>query len=154
MSKIAGIKNKSPETYPSPPAKSNVLQTLSKVNAPPGGPVAIVNGSFTSLLGGAGPISFTPAVSGAYATIMVSGVLENASPTAGQTTVAIFLDTFNQYQIQPEVKTAGAPVPFSLVFETANLGVAGPHMVDVQAQAASGTSSAIDVSVVVIVTSD
>ncbi len=153
MSKIAGIKNKSPETYPSPPAKSNVLQTLSKVNAPPGGPVAIVNGSFTSLLGGAGPISFTPAVSGAYATIMVSGVLENASP-AGQTTVAIFLDTFPQYQIQHEVKTAGAPVPFSLVFETANLGVAGPHMVDVQAQAASGTSSAIDVSVVVIVTSD
>jgi len=149
MSKIAGIKNKSPETYPSSPTKSNVLQTLSKFNT---APVTVVNGSFTSLFGGVGPISFTAAVAGAFATIMVSGVLESASP-AGPTTVAIFVDTVNVYEIQLEVQTAGAPVPFSLVFETGSLGVAGSHQVDVRAETSSGTASAIDTSVVVIVTS-
>ena len=85
MSKIAGIKNKSPETYPGPRVKPTVVQTLSTNN-----PLDVpVTGTFATILNA--PLSFTPEVPGVKAILMVSGVLQTPSPN-GQTTVAIVLD--------------------------------------------------------------
>lgn len=147
MSKVAGIKRRSPETYPNTLPKLTILETLSGVEA---GPVALNNASFTSIL--ATPIMFAPAVDGAKAVVLFSGVLENAS-APNVTTVAIIVDLTNEYEVPVEVQTIGAPIAFSLTFETGSLGVAGPHTIDVQAKTAAGTSAAIESSIVVIVTS-
>lgn len=147
MGKIAGLKNKSPETYPSAPIQSNVLQTLAKANA---GPIAINNSSPTSLIGVL-PIMFTPPVS-AKALVLFSGVLQSASPSAASTNVEIILDGSPVYTYAVEVKTAGAPVAYGIAFDITGLS-ASPHTIDIQAQATSGTSQAIDGSAVVIVTS-
>lgn len=144
MGKIAGLKNKSPETYPSAPIRSNVLQTLSKV----GGTVSIGSGGLTSLL--SAPIMFTPAVS-AKALVLFSGVLQNAS-SAATTNVEVILDGNPVYTYGVQVKTAGAPVAYGIAFDITGLS-ASPHTIDIQAQADSGTSQAIDGSAVVIVTS-
>lgn len=145
MGKIAGLKNKSPETYPSAPIVSNVLQTLAKV----GGMVSIGSGGLTSLL--SAPIMFTPPVS-AEALVLFSGVLQSASPSAASTNVEIILDGIPVYTYAVEVKIAGGPVAYGIAFDITGLS-AGPHTIDVQAQATSGTSQAIDGSAVVIVTS-
>jgi hypothetical protein len=146
--KIAGMKNRSPETYPSAPIKSNVLETLPKVG--PGSPVAINSSSPTSLL--SSPISFTPAVS-AKALVLFSGVLQTASPSAAATNVEVIVDGTPVYTYAVDVKTAGAPVPFGIAFDVTGGLSASPHTIDIQAQATSGTSQAIDGSAVVVVTS-
>ncbi len=146
MGKIAGLKNKSPETYPSAPIQSNVLQTLAKANA---GPIAINNSSPTSLIGVL-PIMFTPPVS-AKALVLFSGVLQSAS-SAATTNVEVILDGNPVYTYGVQVKTAGAPVAYGIAFDITGLS-ASPHTIDIQAQAVSGTSQAIDGSAVVIVTS-
>lgn len=144
MSKIAGIKNKSPETYPEGVPVPTVLETLRNVNA---GPVSLTT-AFAVIV--AAP-AFTPEVT-AKATVMVSGVLQNAS-AAGPANVAIFSEGSPVYTVQVEVQTAGAPVPFSLTFEITGLTAHVTESIDVRAEMVSGTASAVDVSVVVIVTS-
>ena len=151
MSKIAGIKNKSPETYPGPRVKPTVVQTLSTNN-----PLDVtVTGTFATILNA--PLSFTPEVSGVKAILMVSGVLQTPSPN-GQTTVAIVLDPSGVDEIlleaSVEVNASESPIPFSLVFET-GVGVLTtgvPVTIDVQAKttSGSGTSVATDASLVII----
>ena len=149
MSKVVGIHNKSPETYPQAPTKSNVLETLRGVN-----PSAPINGSFASIL--TSLIMFTPSVAGAYATVSVSGFIESPSPD-GEMTLQIVLDPSGSDIVELastfEVHAAGAPVPFSMVVRTGSL--TGPHSIDVQAKttSGSGTATAAGISVVVIVTS-
>jgi hypothetical protein len=151
MSKVAGIHNKSPETYPQAPTKSNVLQTLRGVNAS-----APITGSFASIL--ASLISFVPSVAGAYATIMVSGIIQSPSPD-GEMTLQIVLDPYGLDIVELtstfEVYADGSPVPFSTVVRTGSLGAVAPQSIDVQAKttSGSGTATAADISVVVIVTS-
>ena len=148
MSKVAGIHNKSPETYPTSPIVSNVLQTLRGIN-----PSASVGLSFATILSSF--ISFTPSVAGAYATVMVSGIIESPSPD-GEITVQIVLDPSGLDIVELtstfEVKAAYSPVPFSLVVRTASL-VSAPQTIDVQAKGLSGTATAADISAVVVVTS-
>ncbi len=150
MSKVAGIHNKSPETYPQAPIQSNVLETLRGVNPS----ASIVNGSFATIL--TSPIMFTPSMAGAYATVMVSGVIQSPSPD-GEVTLQIVLDPSMADIVELtstfEVKAAYTPVPFSMVVETASLGAIAPQSIDVQAKGLSGTAVAADISVVVIVTS-
>ena len=149
MSKIAGIKNKSPETYPGPRVKPTVVQTLSTNN-----PLDVpVTGTFATILNA--PLSFTPEVSGVKAILMVSGVLQTPSPN-GQTTVAIVLDPLGIDEIlleaSIEVNASESPIPFSLVFETGVLTTGVPVTIDVQAKttSGSGTSVATDASLVII----
>ena len=149
MSKIAGIKNKSPETYPGPRVKPTVVQTLSTNN-----PLDVpVTGTFATIL--SAPLSFTPEVSGVKAILMVSGVLQTPSPN-GQTTVAIVLDPLGIDEIlleaSIEVNASESPIPFSLVFETVVLTTGVPVTIDVQAKttSGSGTSFATDASLVII----
>ncbi len=149
MSKVAGIHNKSPETYPQAPIQSNVLETLRGVN-----PSASIGGSFATIL--TSLIMFTPSMAGAYATVMVSGVIQSPSPD-GEVTLQIVLDPSGADIVELtstfEVKAAYTPVPFSMVVETASLGAIAPQSIDVQAKGLSGTAVAADISVVVIVTS-
>ena len=147
MSKIAGIKNKSPETYPGPRVNPTVVQTLSTNN-----PLDVpVTGTFATILNA--PLSFTPEVSGVKAILMVSGVLQTPSPN-GQTTVAIVLDPLGIDEIlleaSIEVNASESPIPFSLVFETGVLTTGVPVTIDVQARTATGTSVATDASLVII----
>ena len=149
MSKIAGIKNKSPETYPGPRVKPTVVQTLSTNN-----PLDVpVTGTFATILNA--PLSFTPEVSGVKAILMVSGVLQTPSPN-GQTTVAIVLDPLGIDEIlleaSIEVNASESPIPFSLVFETGVLTTGVPVTIDVQAKttSGSGTSVATNASLVII----
>ena len=149
MSKIAGIKNKSPETYPGPRVKPTVVQTLSTNN-----PLDVpVTGTFATILNA--PLSFTPEVPGVKAILMVSGVLQTPSPN-GQTTVAIVLDPSGVDEIlleaSVEVNASESPIPFSLVFETGVLTTGVPVTIDVQAKttSGSGTSVATDASLVII----
>lgn len=146
MSKIAGIKNKSPETYPGPKAKPTVVETLSTTNVS----TAAIGTGFATLL--VAPLSFTPEVPGVKATILVSGVLQTPSPN-GQTTVAIVLDNETAppaYELAFEVNASDSPIPFSLVFETTVLTPSAPLTIDVQAKTASGSAVATDVSLVVM----
>ena len=154
MSKVAGIHNKSPETYPTSPTVSNILETLRQdVSASP----TLFGTSFTSIL--AGLLSFTPSVNNAKAIVMVSGVIE--SPSAGNNiiTLQIVLDPSGSDIVELTVvleSLAGSPaepVPFSMVVETASLGVSAPQTIDVQAKTTSGTAVAADVSTVIMVTS-
>lgn len=151
MSKLAGIKNKSPETYPGPRVKPTVVQSLSTNN-----PLDVTfNGTFATIL--TGPLSFTPEVPGVKALIMVSGVLQTPSPS-GETTVAIILDPSGSDTILleavVEVSTSESPIPFSLVFETGVLTTGVPVTIDVQAKTTSGSGTAVatDASLVIIAT--
>ncbi len=150
MSKVAGIHNKSPETYPQAPIQSNVLETLRGVNPS----ASIGNGSFATIL--TSLIMFTPSMAGAYATVMVSGVIQSPSPD-GEVTLQIVLDPSGADTVELtstfEVKAAYTPVPFSMVVETASLGAIAPQSIDVQAKGLSGTAVAADISIVVMVTS-
>lgn len=145
MSKVAGIHNKSPETYPGPRAKSTVLQTLSKVQPPGSVPLSAA----TSLLGAAGPLMFTPLVA-ANAVFLFSGVLQAGSP--GTTTVSLvdLTTSTTESSITVEVPAGTNPVPFSMVFEVTGLSAGVPQTFDVQGTTA-GTSSALDSSLVAIV---
>lgn len=149
MSKIAGIKNRSPETYPDGTPGPTVLQTLRNVNA---GPAPIAN-AFSVIVA---PPAFTPDVS-ANAVVMVSGVLQSALPAAEAVNVAIFVDGSPVYTIQAEAQPGtGEPTPFSLTFEEGGLTAHAPVTINVQAQTVTSgaTAAAVEVSVVVIVTSD
>ena len=152
MSKLAGIKNKSPETYPGPRVKPTVVQSLSIANNSGG---IQVGSAFATIL--PAPLSFTPEVPGVKAVIMVSGVFGTPSPS-GQVTVAIILDPTGSDTILleavVEVNSAESPIPFSLVFETSVLSVGVPVTIDVQAKTAAGGDTAVasGASLVIIAT--
>jgi hypothetical protein len=146
MSKIAGIKNKSPETYPQATAPSTVLETGSKT----GGTVVLNDASYTSLL--SAPVSLTVTVSAKF-TVMFSGVLQEGAPAI--TTVQLFLEEAPlspPFTVQAEVPAAVFPVSVSFVFETALLSP-GTYTFDVKGETAAGASVSLDASLVVMATS-
>ncbi len=148
MSKIAGIKNKSPETYPRAPVPSTVLETRSKT----GGTVTLNAVTYTSLL--SAPVSLAVAVNANFIA-MFSGVLVNGAP--GITTVQLYLDEAPlspAFTVQAEVPAGAAPVPVSFVFETPGTLAAGTWTFDVVARTASGAATALDGSLVVMAVSD
>ena len=140
MSKIAGIKNKSPETYPGPRVKPTVVQTLSTNN-----PLDVtVNGTFATILNA--PLSFTPEVPGVKAILMVSGVLQTPSPS-GETTVAIVLDPSGGDDDPPrgrgrsEHQRIAHPVQPGLRDGVGVLTTGVPVTIDVQAKTTSGSGT-------------
>lgn len=148
MSKIAGVKNKSPETYPQSFGTPTVLETLRGVNAGP----AALSSSFATIL--AAPVMFTPSVAGAKAIVMVSGVIESVSePT--EVTVEILNVPDEVYEIVFGANTGRPPIPFSLSYEIPDLGAVAPQTIDVQAKTNTGgaTAEVTSVSIVVMVTS-
>lgn len=146
MGKIAGLKNKSPETYPQSQAQPTIVQTLSGKNT---SSVPLTN-AFATIL--ASPISFTPPA-GAMTVVMVSGVIDSPSPTSETITVEILIDLSLAIEIVFDANPGDTPVPFSLVYETGIL--TGTQTIDVQAKTGAGGATAVatDVSVVVIVSS-
>lgn len=144
MGKIAGIKDKSLETYPDKSGQPTI-STYGKENSDP---VLLVVTTPTSLLTGAAPVE--AGGSGDRIIVMFSGVLqwpasgsgEGQSPENATITVGIYLDGSPAYSIQAFVPASNlfpnippAPVPFSLFWETP---VDGVHAVDVKAFVNSG----------------
>ncbi len=142
MGKIAGIKDKSLETYPEkngPPS----LSTQSVVNTTP---VTATTTALFSLLPD-GPLE--AGGSGDRIIVMFSGQLQwpNATEVAAPATVAvgIYLDGSSSpsYSISVYVPASNVfpatppqPIPFSLFWETP---ADGQHSVDIKAQAGAGT---------------
>lgn len=147
MSKIAGLRGRSPETYPSARALGDV-QTQSQVNS--SFPV-VLGVNLISLL--AAPIPVTPG--GRKAILMYTGVVSESGGSA-LVTVDFMIDGNIVFSAEVEVTAANSPAPFSLVFETADplLATPDPHVIDVQANATgAGTATvATGGSIVVIST--
>ncbi len=147
MGKIAGLKNKSPETYPQSQAQPTIVQTLQNVLAL----ASLSNADFVNLVT---PVAFE-ASGGARVVLLFSGYLDTPAPGAVTVEVevqidgdpAVFTATFNTGD------ATTTPTPFSFVFETASLG-AGPHSIQIEAETTSGgeTVDARNNSVVAIVT--
>lgn len=147
MGKIAGLKNKSPETYPQSQAQPTIVQTLGNVLAL----ASLSNADFVNLVT---PVAFE-ASGGARVVLLFSGYLDTPAPGAVTVEVevqidgdpAVFTATFNTGD------ATTTPTPFSFVFETASLG-AGPHSIQIEAETTSGgeTVYARNNSVVAIVT--
>jgi len=148
MGKIAGIKNKSPETYPQSQAKPTVIETLSKTlpfaALSNGGPVNLVD-----------PIAFAGQPGGSKATIMFSNYFDTSSG-ALTVEVEVVLDGDSpSYTTTFAVPIpSGTPTPFSFVFELTGLA-AGPHSIQVTGETTAGgeTVDARNNSAVVIITS-
>ncbi len=149
MGKIAGIKDKSLETYPDKSGQPTI-STYGKEN---NNPVLLVVTTPTSLLTGAAPVE--AGGSGDRIIVMFSGVLqwpasgsgEGQSPENATITVGIYLDGSPAYSIQAFVPASNlpnvnppAPVPFSLFWETP---ADGAHAVDVKAFVNSGGLAAL-----------
>lgn len=144
MSKIAGLKGRSPETYANRRTSGDV-QTLANSSA---GAVLVQNGGFANLIA---PVAL-PAAGGFRAIITYSGVLESPSVSAVQVQVQIEvgLETYTQLI---EVTSTNAPVSFSLVFETEFLGADSPDVFVLGTTTTAGqTVQSVDASVVVILT--
>ena len=150
MSKIAGIKNKSPETYPVSKGKPSIAQTQSNVST-----THTVTDVASSIVDAA--ISFqAPSTGGSRAIVMVSGVLSSPSGSGIRATVNVLVDTdvpSPPGTVVVAVPTADAPVPFSLVFETTAFAANSMHTIDVEASTNAGTVVAGGVSFVVMVSS-
>ena len=150
MSKIAGIKNKSPETYPVSKGKPSIAQTQSNSQYHP-------YGDGRRLFNRHAAISFqAPSTGGSRAIVMVSGVLSSPSGSGIQATVNVLVDTdvpSPPGTVVVAVPTADAPVPFSLVFETTAFAANSMHTIDVEASTNAGTVVAGGVSFVVMVSS-
>jgi hypothetical protein len=150
MPKIAGIKNRSPETYPVSKGKPALVETQSNVNT-----THTVTDVASSIV--EAPISFqAPATGSSKAIVMVSGVL--SSPSAGgiDVTVNVLVDTdvpSPPGTVVVAVPATDAPVPFSLVFETTAFTPSSMQTIDVQADTSAGTVVAGGVSFVVMVSS-
>ncbi len=149
MGKIAGIKDKSLETYPDKSGQPTI-STYGKVNTTP-----TLLGLTTpiSLLTGAAPVE--AGGSGDRIIVMFSGVFqwpassggEGQAPESATITVGIYLDGSPAYSIQAFVPASNlfptsppAPVPFSLFWETP---ADGAHAVDVKAFVNSGGAAAL-----------
>ncbi len=131
MSKIAGLKGRSPETYPS--YKASGFGSQSNVNA---SPVVLTTG-LTSLL--TAVIDVLPGVKNV---VMWSGYVETSGANV-LVSVEVVLDGSGVYTTQVEVKTANSPAPISLVFETEPLAsTPNPHTIDIKGTASVGGSTA------------
>lgn len=145
MSKIAGLRGRSPETYATR-RESGDVQTITDSSA---GAVGLSNGSFTDLIA---PIAL-PGAGGFRAIVMYSGVLETPAPGPVTVEAQIVVGGDNVYTQLIQVNAASSPVSFSMVFETEFLG-AGPPGVFVRAMTTNvgDTANSVDASVVVIAT--
>ena len=130
MSKIAGLKGRSPETYPSHRA-SGLVTTNSEVNPDP------VSLNTTPVV----LFSFA-ATPGDKVIIAYSGVI---SVISGSLLVAVSFvldDATILYTVEFEVKAVNVPLTFSLVFETGELAATpDPHTITIVASTASGTAT-------------
>lgn len=144
--KIAGLKGRSPETYPNHPV-SGIVTTNSEVESDP----VSLSPTPANLFGVAG--SF-PASPGDKVIVMYSGVVSESSGSV-LVGVSIVLDNATTlYKMDIEV-TGNGPTPFSLVYETpAPLAASpDPHAITLLASTDSGTATiAANGSVVVIST--
>jgi hypothetical protein len=132
MSKVAGLKGRSPETYDSP-HRSGIVTTTAQVN---GSPVSLSTVLASLLID---PIALA---AGHKNIIAFSGTLVSPSPSAGVTVnVEVVVGGVVVYTISVETASSGglanSPTPFSLVVETALSGA-----LDIKAATVSGTASA------------
>ena len=141
MSKIAGLKGRSPETYPSS-GGSGLVSTTSESN---GTPVDLTN-SLTFLVP-----AFLSLPVGFRNIVLFSGVLENPSVGGAQVEVEIIINGVMVYSIVVEVSSTNSPVPFGLAFETT--GLPADSGIDIQAKtvgvgqtATAATGSAVVIS--------
>lgn len=144
MSKIAGLKGRSPETYPDHRA-SGLVTTNSEVEPDP---VPLTTTPANLFVAG----SF-PASPGDKVIVMYSGVV---SESGGSVLVAVSIVLDNAttlYTMDIEV-TGNGPTPFSLVYETSVLAATpDPHEITLLASTSSGTATiAANGSVVLIST--
>jgi hypothetical protein len=102
MGKIAGLKGRSPETYPSP-KNLGVLSTQSSVN-----PSAVV-------LSGVTPLLVDPITVLGGAVVMYSGSVSASSDVT--VAVSINVGPSAVYTVDVEATAANSPVPFSLTYE-------------------------------------
>ncbi len=143
--KIAGLKGRSPETYPSPRANGLVATD----SAPPNPDPVTLSTSPTPLVG---IFSVLP---GNKVIVMYSGVV---SVSGGSTLVDLSVvqdDATVLYMQQIEVAAASnSPVPFSLVFETPVLAATpDPHTITILGSTVSGSATvAANGSIVLIST--
>jgi|GEM_PF-2224055 len=142
--KIAGLKGRSPETYPSPRA-NGLVTTNSEVNT---NPVALT--MTQANLFGAGSFGAVP---GDKVIIAYSGVISAVSGSILVDVSVVLDNAVTLYTLQLEVKAATVPLPFSLVFETPVLDdTLDPHAITVVASTESGTATvAANGSVIIII---
>jgi hypothetical protein len=145
--KIAGLKGRSPETYPSHRA-SGLVDTNSEVYTDP---VSLT--TTPANLFGAGSFAASP---GDRVIVMYSGVI---SASSGSILVAISVvldDATTLYTYEFEVAASNLPLPFSLVFETpaALAATPDPHAITLLGSTvSSGTATvAANGSIVLIST--
>jgi len=144
--KIAGLKGRSPETYPSHRA-SGLVDTNSEVYTDP---VSLT--TTPANLFGAGSFAGTP---GNKIIVAYSGVI---SASSGSILVAISVvldDATTLYTYEFEVTASNLPLPFSLVFETpaALAATPDPHAITILGSTVSGTATvAANGSIVLIST--
>jgi len=144
--KIAGLKGRSPETYPSHRA-SGLVDTNSEVYTDP---VSLT--TTPANLFGAGSFAETP---GNKIIVAYSGVI---SASSGSILVAISVvldDATTLYTYEFEVAASNLPLPFSLVFETpaALAATPDPHAITILGSTVSGTATvAANGSIVLIST--
>lgn len=147
MSKIAGLKGRSPETYPTPKASSNV-QTQSHVNPSP----VPLGTSLASLL-----TSVIDVAPENKAIVTYSGVITNGGGASVLVAVEVLVDGALKYLMEIEVTSVNYPLPFSLTYETPlPLGdTPDPHTIDIQASASLASTATVEAggSIVVISTS-
>ncbi len=143
MSKIAGLKGRSPETYGTRTV-SGLVQTQSEPNDTP-----------VSLTNVAAPlvptISALPA--GFRNIILFSGALQNPSVGGAQVEVQVVIGGVAVfYSIIVEVSSTNAPAPFGLAFESGSL--AEGSTIDIKALTIGGgqTATAVTGSAVIIST--
>jgi hypothetical protein len=136
MSKIAGLKGRSPEAYPVP-KPSGLVKTSGEVNPSAVGPLTT---GLTSLLSLAEPVEVLP---GNRAIVTYSGVLTASGPVL--VTVEVILDGATVWANQIEVTSATeSGVPFSIVFETHALDeTPDPHLIDIQATASVASTATV-----------
>jgi hypothetical protein len=142
MSKIAGLKGRSPETYPSA-KRTGIVSSQAHVNPSAVGPLPT---GLTSLL--TSPIDVPPGVS---ALVLYSGVV---SGSGAAVTVSVVVNGVIEYSIVVEVASGNSPASFGLSFKTAPLTDSPENTIDIQADpsVASVATVAANGSVVVIVT--
>ena len=142
MAKIAGLKGRSPETYPNA-RNVGIVSSQSHVNPLAVGPLTT---GFTSLL--TAPIDVPP---GAKAFVMYSGVVSGSGATV---TVEVVVNGSTVYSTEVEVASGNSPAPFGLTFETAELENSPENTIDIQATASIGgvATVAANGSIVVMAT--
>ncbi len=141
--KIAGLKGRSPETYPSPRANGLVATD----SAPPNPDPVTLSISPTPLVG---IFSVLP---GNKVSVMYSGVVSESGGSV-LVDVSVVLDDGSSLYTKSIEVTGNGPTPFSLVYETPVLAATpDPHEITLLASTSSGTATiAANGSVVLIST--